>query len=1111
MIQLKCYERPFGGPARRTLVKQTWIDLYDDEPIKLTLSIEDIVNADATSNFSRTFKVPGTRNNAEFFNNAFNVNGTIFDVTIKKPAEILVDGAEFIQGHVRLQKIYVNTELDKYEYELIFFGETRDFSSKIGDRTLCQLQINDLIGGVAGGGLAAQDIQASWQAYPQNSSLTAGLHNGNIIYPLIDHGNTYDENGNALQTRISLDGSKRFTQNSNPLTIDRFKPMIRAKRIWDKIFEDAGYTYTSNFIESPLFHQMYISAFGNEAVVGWDDGITSNNSTNVASATNNDDIGLTDAILLPQQINDPGGNLSVLPNFTQGSNNYVQDFTVYTVPENGEYRVFGECYLEAFEFNSDYVSVPLEYTLKLFRLPAGGIEVDPVPIAESNSGGGFGVVLQFDELIPTGVLNPGDRIFLFLGNLGGAGVGFANSYNTANFKLSIGAAPGVFNPVTALECTYKQIDFIKDMLTAFRLVLNPDPNNPQNFIVEPWQTFVNSGSIRDWSSKLVQNKDLQIEPIFFTQVDEINFRFQEGGDFANTYQQEAFSEPYGYLEFNSNNELLIGKKEIELSGIAPTIITNIEGSQPTDLFNIPLLHTHSNAENGEAQHLPIKPKTRFMFYNGLQPINTPWYLQGATPAEQNTYPLVSPYQSWPIEPGTLNLNWANDVQYWGTVAGYNANGSTLYSSYWSRYISFLYGKFSRRVTANFVLNNIDLNTFSFADTIFVNGTYYRPEKIIDAKVGDYTEVKVQLLTANDFSPPVIPFQQLLDCSAAGINNPCSDDNSFIEVTTNGTPPFTWQLSNGTSGQAGFGLAPGQAPYVFQILNIPPGIVTLNLEDSLGRTKELTVNVPIPFGSPVSASVEIIPATECITPCDGGLIVTPAGGTPPYTIQWAGDLTTSFDRLNLCPDDYSYKVIDSNGCESPQYTVNVPCETVPVDVHKFNLVSNDCQAVLLIERYVSFPVGVAPNPNLFYQLTDLNNDPINGCWVTTGTPVIGETPDSLISTSFADCFDCQGIQLCVVNFAASMTSCFGGGNDEYMEGFVELSEPTPVDAEFTITVGYYDGQLGNCNDPQNTQQLIVTVFAGDTVGVLDCTNGAPFINSNGATICQQSISGPYPEC
>ena len=119
MIQLKVY--PFDGA---TNTDATFLELYETQPIKLTLSVEDITSADATSVFSRTFKVPASRHNNNFFENAWDIDGILFDITIKKPAQILVDGAEFRVGHVRLQKIYTNEDQDKTDYELLFLGET---------------------------------------------------------------------------------------------------------------------------------------------------------------------------------------------------------------------------------------------------------------------------------------------------------------------------------------------------------------------------------------------------------------------------------------------------------------------------------------------------------------------------------------------------------------------------------------------------------------------------------------------------------------------------------------------------------------------------------------------------------------------------------------------------------------------------------------------------------------------------------------------------------------------------------------------------------------------------------------------------------------------------
>ncbi len=146
MIQLKVYKTQ--GDSETAL----FLDLYDTEPIKLTLSIEDVTKADATSVFSKTFRVPATRNNNEFFENAYEVDGINFDVTLKNQAQILVDGAEFREGHIRLQKIFRNHDLDRIDYELLFLGETRDFSSVIAEKTLCEINMTDF----------------AWEGLPQN-------------------------------------------------------------------------------------------------------------------------------------------------------------------------------------------------------------------------------------------------------------------------------------------------------------------------------------------------------------------------------------------------------------------------------------------------------------------------------------------------------------------------------------------------------------------------------------------------------------------------------------------------------------------------------------------------------------------------------------------------------------------------------------------------------------------------------------------------------------------------------------------------------------------------------------------------------------------------------
>ena len=748
MIQLKCYDSP---------LKQipTYVDLYEDSPIKLTLSVEDITNAEATSVFSKAFRIPNTPNNAKYFKHAFLIEGIDFDITIKKPAEILVDGSEFRTGHIRLQKIYNNKDLDRIDYEILFLGETKDFSTVIGDASMCNLDIPDITH-VFGFGA----IQTSWLAYPESSTLTAGLNDGNVLYPLINHGNTYDEAGVVQESEVSVIGNRKFTTAAHPLAASQFKPMIRVKRLWDAIFEDAGYTYDSDFInpavpEDSVFSSLYASAFGNEASISFDATASSNNTFSA--------IGQTEGYV--------GDYLDAEVELSDLGNNYNTTISRYgpvAAGFAGLYTFTTSAFVGAeFETQSSGF-IPVDSVLVL--------QVNGVGVATSNQGNQQTVSLEADITLAVG-----DTVRVFVDYVGS---NEPSSSEVSGQSFACIKAPGEVNPVSNFDCEYKQIDFIKDVLTTFRLVMSPDYNKPNNFIIEPFVDYIASGDTHDWSHKIDQSKDLLIEPLFFTQSDRIDYKHTQDGDYINTYHTAAYKEAYGYLEFDSNNDLLKGNRTIKTQW-APTPMTQIEGALTTSSFILPQLHVHEAGDAGTL-HLPIKCKTRFLFYNGMQTIAVNanrWYLEGAV-NPQELYPLVSYSSTWPMTADGTILNWNVDIGYWGfAVNGYPPRlGQSMYDLYWSGYINSLYSKNARRVTGTFILNSVDLQDFSFDDVIYVNGVYYRPEKIIDAQIGELSPTKVQLiklLNYNEFVLPPLPSVTTYFIEAC--------DGSFGSFATSGIP------------------------------------------------------------------------------------------------------------------------------------------------------------------------------------------------------------------------------------------------------------------------------------------------------------------------------------
>ncbi len=716
------------------VVNGVFIDLYEQDPIKLTYSIEDITNTETKSVFSRNFRVPATTHNYEFFSTAFEINGLDFDVTAKYEGIILDNGAEIIRGQFRMTKIFKLETTGRVDYECLFLGETRSFGSALGDKMVANLDFTEYAHT-----LPISTVITSWQAFPEGA-LTDGLFNGDIIYPLVDFGNTYSSSGVPNTTEMTgkpASGSTgdHFTENNQGLPANRFKPMIRARVVWDKIFAAAGYTYTSNFIDSDLFTKLYISCWGSEP-----SRITQTDAIGTWRARRNAGT-FTPGIIVYQQI-EAGAGL--------GYNNTTGIYTVPTsvngipVPASSVFN-FGYSIEGGLSGDQDQGA---EVTGRVVRNSGGVLTYFDTETAQVQAGDGSSNYYFGASGIDI-IVNPGDQIYVEVVET--AGALFQFSATTGYFRCN-SAVDGV-QIINQLKDDYKQIDFIKDIITKFRLIMSPDKLDRNNFIIEPWKDYIASGDYYDWTKKVDLNKDIVIEPLFFTQSEEIDFKDREDKDYLNDLNLNEFGEVFGMLKVDSQNELLKGKRDVTTK-IPPTPITQIHtgGYSNGESFIIPQIYAvePGNNPNYILQKIPMAAHTRLLFYNGLQPTNLenggphPWYDELNN--QYYDYPMVSFYENFPNSIGDLNLNWQIETGYAYAYTGFNPLlGQSAYSEYWSQYIESLYSKWGRRVSVYVEISSEDLREFSFDDLIFIKDTYYYVEKIYDAPIGQDALVKVDLI------------------------------------------------------------------------------------------------------------------------------------------------------------------------------------------------------------------------------------------------------------------------------------------------------------------------------------------------------------------------------
>ena len=798
-VQLYAYE----GTTRYEL------DLYPEQPIKITLSAEEITTpTQVNSSFSRQFRIPATNRNAQFFKYWYTSGVIDFDVTQKVSAEIHVDGIKYTEGQLRLIAAYDNGTSDRIDFEVVFLGETKNFSSQVGDDYMNALDCTD-----AAHVLSLPFLENSWLdpwsttetyttgdyvwwvdasysnqtmgdtyvATATNTNSEPSLTNSNwqrltttarvgspipVRYILADRGYTYTDAGaqepvpgQTNASEVSVDNSAcqgcsethntAFTRNVHPLFITQFTPIIQVKYLIDKIFELTTYDYTTDSIfNEEWFQKLYV------------DGV----AVGLPYVPNSD--GLSTATTLyytPVENFTPVEFDTVLQNNANAYNNTTY---TYTIPVTGTYTF--EANVEGRAQNDNDLGQPSPYA-------ECGIYKNGSSIAQATTQTGSGGLLNFSfnesELTYTATFNTGDEVNVILSCFE---TDYPANVLTGQFACTLTPAQIAVNDL--LKADLKIMDFLKSILTKFRMVMVPTVNNPNLFIVKPWEDYIATGDTFDWTEKLDRNKDIKMEPLFYEQASSITFIDQEDIDKTNKYNQDTFGQPFGTRRFNSNNELLSNTNEVTTE-FAPTPVSQIEGLGGTGSnFIIPKLFEvgdeSTDTGHDHPQHQPIVPVQRLLFWNGLAPTTSfgnqdiTWhYTDGNTTKDSSDAPLVDngvdryPRASYlseiPTIGTTLNLNWEKKFGYFAGNGGpASENGESVYDRYWRTYINNIYSSKARKMTAYFNLDSEDMRKLTFDDLIWIKDAYWRIQKVYDAPLGEIATIKVELIKILQYVAPI---------------------------------------------------------------------------------------------------------------------------------------------------------------------------------------------------------------------------------------------------------------------------------------------------------------------------------------------------------------------
>jgi hypothetical protein len=294
-----------------------------------------------------------------------------------------------------------------------------------------------------------------------------------------------------------------------------------------------------------------------------------------------------------------------------------------------------------------------------------------------------------------------------------------------------------------------------------------------------------------------------------------------------------------------------------------------------------------------------------------------------------------------------------------------------------------------------------------------------------------------------------------------------------------------------------------------VTGLTAGTWTCTVTNNCGGTGTATFTITQP-SAPVSGS-SVVTNVACFGGSNGAINLTPTGGTPGYTYNWGGGITTQ-DRTGLTAGAYTVVITDANGCTGTvtatvtQPTSPVSGTTVVTNVACFggsngaiNLTPSGGTGPYTFNWLPSGPTtedrtGLTAG-TFTVQITDVNGctGTVNATVTQPTTPVSGTT----VVTNVA----CFGGSNGAINLTPS------GGTGPYTFNWLP-SGPTTEDRT-GLTAGTFTVQITDVNGCTGTVTATVTQPTSPVSGTTVVTNVACFGGSNGAiNLTPSGGTGPY---
>ena len=330
-----------------------------------------------------------------------------------------------------------------------------------------------------------------------------------------------------------------------------------------------------------------------------------------------------------------------------------------------------------------------------------------------------------------------------------------------------------------IDQNIKQIDILSSIAKKFNLVFVTDPEVPNQIIIEPFDYYMGTGEIYDWTPKISFDKGFTVEPALNFIESTLFLTDLEDGDEGNKIFKAQNNRIYGQNNIYNPTDFKSQEKKIDTI-FSPELIRKWDDNIGLPLgINYAATNETSSYDNQVRWlYKGVKSKPKLFYWLGA---NSPFIDQvgeifNSGGGYYNTYTVkvaasnytgnsINSYLNIPVISHTMPMGLSDENKInndsisilFNSELPVNVGVQTFntytendcYNMFYSNRITNLYNPNTRVLTGNFDLKYSDIQNLSPKDIIKINEQYFIVNKINDFNLTNRELTKVELVQFNN--------------------------------------------------------------------------------------------------------------------------------------------------------------------------------------------------------------------------------------------------------------------------------------------------------------------------------------------------------------------------